>query len=194
MKTLFYIFLSLRPKHWINNLFLFIPLIFAGLIFDYGFFLKTTEAFFLFSLSAGAVYLLNDVLDKEKDRQHPEKSKRPVASGKLNSSLALFFALILIVLTLWLGLQINLKFATFLALYIALNIVYSLWLEEARFVNSLSAGLGYVLRVSAGGAIVNLSLNIWYFIFSFLFGLLHSFYKKKAEPVLSESEEFHSSQ
>lgn len=181
MKTLFYIFLSLRPKHWIKNLFVFIPLVIAGLLFDSQFFLKTAEAFFLFSLSTGAVYLLNDVLDKEKDKQHPEKSKRPIASGKLNSSLALFISLILIVLTLWLGLQINLKFVTFLALYIALNIVYSLWFEEARFVNSISAGLGYVLRVYAGGAIVNLSLNIWYFIFSFLFGLLHSFYKKKKD-------------
>jgi len=176
-----YLFLSLRPKRWIKNIFVFIPLIIAGLIFDYQFFLKTTEAFFLLSLSAGAVYLLNDVLDKEKDKQHPEKSKRPIASGKLNSGLALFISLILIILTLWLGLLINLKFAAFLAIYTALNIVYSLWLEQVRYISSVCAGLGYVLRMYAGGASINLSLNIWYFIFSFLFGLLHSFYKKKKD-------------
>jgi len=180
MKTIYYLFLSLRPKGWVKNLFVFIPLVVAGL-FNLEFFFKTVEAFFLFSLSSGAVYLLNDVLDKEKDREHPEKSKRPIASGKLNTSLALFVSLILIVFTLWFGLQINLKFATFLALYIVLNIVYSLWLEEVRFINSICAGLGYVLRVHAGGAAINLTLNIWYFIFSFLFGLAHSFYKKKKD-------------
>jgi 4-hydroxybenzoate polyprenyltransferase len=180
MKTLFYILLSLRPKGWIKNLFVFIPLVFVGL-FNLQFFLKTVEAFFLFSLSTGAVYLLNDVLDKDKDKQHPEKSKRPIASEKLNSGLALFVSLILIILTLWLGLLINLKFATFLMLYIVLNTVYSLWLEEVRFINSICAGLGYVLRIYAGGAVINLILNIWYFIFGFLFGSFHSFYKKKKD-------------
>ena len=77
--------------------------------------------------------------------------------------------------------MINLKFATFLTLYIVLNIVYSLWLEEVRFINSICAGLGYVLRVYAGGAVINFVLNIWYLIFGFLFGLAHSFYKRKKD-------------
>jgi len=181
MKTLFYIFQSFRIRDWIGNLFVFIPLIFAGLIFDCGFFLKAVEAFFLFSLSAGAVSILNDVLDIEKDKKHPEKSKRPIASGKLNSGIALFVSLILVVLSLWLAIQINLKFTLLLSLFIVLDIVYSLWLEKVRFVNSIFVALTYALRVYAGGAIINLSLNIWYFIFSFLFGLFHFFYKKKKE-------------
>jgi len=181
MKTLSYIFLSFRLKEWIMNFFVFIPLVFAGLIFDYGFFLKTVEAFFLFSLSTGAIYLLNDVLDKDKDKRNPEKSKRPIASGKLNSGIALFVSLILIVLSLWLALQINLRFTILFSSFIILDIAYSLWLEKVRFVNSVFVALTYVLRVYAGGAIINLSLNIWYFVLSFLFGLLHFFYKKKKE-------------
>jgi len=181
MNILSYIFLSFRLKEWIGNLFVFIPLIIAGLIFDCGFFLKTAEAFFLFSLSAGAVSILNDVLDIEKDKKHPEKSKRPIASGKLNSGVALFVSLILIVLSLWLALQINLRFTILFSLFIILDIVYSLWLEKVRFVNSVFVALTYVLRVYAGGAIINLSLNIWYFVLSFLFGLFHFFYKKKKE-------------
>lgn len=180
MKILYYIFLSFRPKRLIKNIFVFVPLIFAGLIFNYQFFLKTIEAFLLFSLFTGIAYLLNDILDKEEDKQHPEKSKRPIASGQLNSSVALFISLILIVSSLWLGLQINLKFVTILVLYLVLNIVYTLWLEHVRFINSICAGLGYVLRIFAGGAVINLSLNIWYFIFGFLFGLLHSFCKNLA--------------
>jgi len=160
------------------NFFVFIPLVFAGLIFDYGFFLKTVEAFFLFSLSTGAIYLLNDVLDKDKDKRNPEKSKRPIASGKLNSGIALFVSLILIVLSLWLALQINLRFTILFSSFIILDLVYSLWLEKVRFVNSVFVALTYVLRVYAGGAIINLSLNIWYFVFSFIFGLFHFFYKK----------------
>jgi len=181
MKTLSHIFLSFRLKEWIMNFFVFIPLVFAGLIFDYGFFLKTVEAFFLFSLSTGAIYLLNDVLDKDKDKRNPEKSKRPIASGKLNSGIALFVSLILIVLSLWLALQINLRFTILFSSFIILDIAYSLWLEKVRFVNSVFVALTYVLRVYAGGAIINLSLNIWYFVLSFLFGLLHFFYKKKKE-------------
>jgi len=181
MKTIYHLFQSFRIRDWIGNLFVFIPLIFAGLIFDCGFFLKAAEAFFLFSLSAGAVSILNDVLDIEKDKKHPEKSKRPIASGKLNSGIALFISSLLIVLSLWLAIQINLKFALLLSLFIILDIVYSLWLEKARFINSVFVALTYVLRVYAGGAIINLSLNIWYFIFSFLFGLFHFFYKKKKE-------------
>jgi len=181
MNILSYIFLSFRLKDWIGNLFVFIPLILAGLIFDCGFFLKTVEAFFLFSLSAGAVSILNDVLDIEKDKKHPEKSKRPIASGKLNSGVALFISLILIVLSLWLALQINLRFTILFASFIILDIIYSLWLEKARFVNSIFVALTYAIRVYAGGAVINSSLNIWYFIFSFLFGLFHFFYKKKKE-------------
>ena len=181
MNILSYIFLSFRLKDWIGNFFVFIPLILAGLIFDCGFFLKTVEAFLLFSLSAGAVSILNDVLDIKKDKKHPEKSKRPIASGKLNSGIALFICLILIVLSLWLALKINLRFTVLLSLFIVLDIVYSLWLEKVRFVNSVFVALTYVLRVYAGGVIINLSLNIWYFIFSFLFGLFHFFYKKKKE-------------
>jgi len=181
MNILSYIFLSFRLKDWIGNLFVFIPLILAGLIFDCGLLLKTVEAFFLFSLSAGAVSILNDVLDIEKDKKHPEKSKRPIASGKLNSGIALFVSLILIVLSLWLALQINLRFTILFSLFIILDIVYSLWLEKARFVNSIFVALTYVIRVYAGGAIINLSLNIWYFVLSFLFGLFHFFYKKKKD-------------
>jgi len=181
MNILSYIFLSFRLKDWIGNLFVFIPLILAGLIFDYGFLLKTVEAFFLFSLSAGAISILNDVLDIEKDKKHPEKSKRPIASGKLNSGIALFVSFILIVLSLWLALKINLRFTILLSLFIVLDIVYSLWLEKVRFVNSVFVAMTYAIRVYAGGAIINLSLNIWYFIFSFLFGLFHFFYKKKKE-------------
>lgn len=181
MSIFYYIFSSFRLKDWIGNLFVFIPLILAGLIFNYGLFLKAAEAFFLFSLCAGAVSLLNDVLDIEKDKKHPEKSKRPIASGKLNSGIALFVSLVLIVLSLWLALKVNLKFTILLSLFIVLDIVYSLWLEKARFVNSVFVSLTYAIRVYAGGAIINLSLNIWYFIFSFLFGLFHFFYKKKKE-------------
>ena len=181
MSILYYIFLSFRPKEWIMNLFIFIPLIFAGLIFDCGFLLKTVEAFFLFCLSTGSIYLLNDVLDKNKDRGKPEKSKRPIASGKLSSGIALFVSLILIVLSLWLALQINLRFTILFSLFIILDLIYSLWLEKVPFINSIFVALTYAIRVYAGGAAINLSLNIWYFILSFSFGLFHFFYKKKKE-------------
>jgi len=119
----------------------------------------------------------DDVLDKEKDKKHPEKSKRPIASGSLNSSIALFAGLILIILGLWISLQISLRFAVISVVYLMLNMIYTLWLEHVRYVCSLCAGLSYILRILAGGAVINLTLNIWYFAFAFIFGLIHSFYK-----------------
>ena len=177
MKTIYYIFLSFRPKKLIKNLFVFVPLILTGLIFDYHLFLRTGEVFLLLSLFTGVAYLFNDVLDQEKDRQHPYKSQRPIASGKLNPGVALFTSLILIILGLWLSLQINLKFAVIAVLYLITNMVYTLWLEHVKYICSFCAGLGYVLRLMAGGAIINLSMDIWYFALGFVFGLLHSFYK-----------------
>ena len=177
MKTLYYIFLSFRPKKLIKNLFVFVPLLFSGMVFNLPLFLKAGEAFLLFSLFTGVAYLFNDVLDQEKDKKHPIKSQRPIASGKLNPGIALFSSLILIILGLWLSLQINLKFAVIAVLYLIINMTYTLWLEHVRYICSFCAGLGYVLRVLAGGAVINLALNIWYIIFGFVFGLLHSFYK-----------------
>lgn len=177
MKSLYYIFVSFRPKKLIKNVFVFVPLLFTGLIFDCQLFLRTGEAFLLFSLFTGVAYLFNDILDQEEDRRHPEKSKRPIVSGKLNSGLALFVSLALTILGLWLALQINLKFAFIAVVYLMINMVYTLWLEHVKYVCSLCAGISYVLRVMAGGAVINLALNIWYFVFGFVFGLIHSFYK-----------------
>ncbi len=172
-----YIFLSFRPKKLIKNIVIFVPLLFSGLIFNSQLFLKTGEAFLLFSLFTGVAYLFNDVLDKEEDKKHPVKFKRPIASGKLNTSVALFTNLVLMILGLWLSLEINLKFAIISVIYLMLNMIYTLWLEHVRYVCSLCAGLSYVLRILAGGAVSNLTLNIWYIIFGFVLGLLHSFYK-----------------
>jgi 4-hydroxybenzoate polyprenyltransferase len=177
MSFLKYLFISFRPKKLIKNVFVFVPLVFAGLIFDCQLFLQAGEAFLLFSFFTGVAYLFNDVLDKEKDKKHPEKSKRPIASGSLNSSIALFAGLILIILGLWISLQISLRFAVISVVYLMLNMIYTLWLEHVRYVCSLCAGLSYILRILAGGAVINLTLNIWYFAFAFIFGLIHSFYK-----------------
>lgn len=183
-----YLFLSFRPKHWIKNFFVFIPLVFAGLLFSPIHFVKVVFAFLLFSLLASAIYLINDVLDKEKDKQHPEKSKRPIASGKLNSSFALFFALVLIVLIFWLGLQINLKFVIFLVFYFVLNVVYTLWLKNVLFLDVFSVAFGYVLRVYAGAAAINILVSPWLFLCTILLSLLLSFGKRKHELNLLDLE------
>jgi 4-hydroxybenzoate polyprenyltransferase len=177
MKSLYYIFVSFRPKKLIKNVFVFIPLLFTGLIFDYQLFLRAGEVFLLFSLFTGVAYLFNDILDQEEDKKHPEKSKRPIASGKLNTSVALFVNLVLIILGLWLSLEISLRFAVISVIYLMLNMVYTLWLEHVKYVCSFCAGMSYVLRILAGGVIINLAFNIWYFAFGFVFGLIHSFYK-----------------
>jgi len=181
MRGFYYLFLSLRPKHWLKNGFIFIPLVFAGLLFNYDAFLKVLNTFFIFCLAASSVYLINDVLDKEKDKEHPVKSKRPIASGKLSTGLVVLISALLMLLALLLSWQLSIKLTLFLSLYLILNIFYIFWLKNILFIDVFSVALGYVLRVYGGAAVLNLSVSPWLFLSILLLSLLLSFGKRKHE-------------
>jgi len=161
-------------------LFLFL-LIFGGLLFNYSSVLRTGVTFLLFCLSAGAIYLINDVLDKEKDKQHPIKARRPIASGKLNTGLVVLIAVLLIGLVLLLSWQLNTRLTLFLSLYLILNIFYTLWFKDMLFIDVFSVAFGYVFRVYGGAAVLNLSVSPWLFLSVLLLSLLLSFGKRKHE-------------
>lgn len=146
---------AMRPRQWVKNLF-----IFAALVFDRKMFLpeyqqRTLIGFVLFSLLAGAVYLINDLADLEQDQHHPRKQHRPLPAGNLSTKIALTAAIIIPLLVLPIALQMNTWFGLVLSLYWLQNIAYSIWLKHVVIIDVLLIALGFMLRVAAGAILVD---------------------------------------
>lgn len=173
---------AMRPRQWTKNGFIFFGLIFDKQLFQSGPFLKTLEGFFLFCLISSSVYLFNDIADIEADRLHPEKKKRPLASGKLPVNVAVVSAVVLVVVSLSLGYLLAPAFAGILALYFAINLLYSRWLKHVPILDVLIVSSGFVLRVAAGVALITVErFSPWLYMITILFSLYIGLGKRRAE-------------
>jgi 4-hydroxybenzoate polyprenyltransferase len=186
MSTLRSILVSMRPPHWVKNLFLFAALIFSGRLLYLDDFLLTLVGFFLFSLGSSGIYLINDVADIEKDRLHPEKSSRPIASGALSVTTALVAAIFLLLLTLVGGFFINSHFVLVAAAYIFINIIYSFYLKNIVILDVMSIAISFVLRVVAGAAIIGVPSSEWLILCTLLLSLFLGFAKRRHELLVLE--------
>ncbi len=184
---LYSLFRALRPQDWVKNLFLFAALIFAGMLFHVELLMRVTYALILFCLASSSIYLFNDIVDLQHDRQHPLKSQRPVASGKLSVAIARNSAVVLVLLALVDGYYLEKSFGYVLALYIGLNIFYTLLLRQFVILDVMAIAFGYVLRVLAGAAVVNLPVSEWLLICTLLLSLFLGFGKRRHELTLLES-------
>ena len=136
---------------------------------------------------SSAVYLFNDIVDIEADRQHPEKKHRPLASGILPVSVALGTAIILSLIALLLGYLLAPTFAMILGIYLALNVLYSLWLKHIPILDVLIISSGFVLRVAAGVALITVErFSPWLYMITILFSLYIGLGKRRAEMNLLE--------
>jgi len=177
----------MRPRQWTKNGFIFFGLIFDKQLFLPGPFLRTFEGFFLFCLISSAVYLFNDIADIEGDRQHPEKKNRPLASGTLPVNVALGTAIVLSLVALILGYFLAPAFAGILGIYLALNILYSLWLKHIPILDVMIISSGFVLRVAAGVALITVErFSPWLYMITILFSLYIGLGKRRAEMNLLE--------
>lgn len=187
-KFLHNVLISIRLKHWIKNGFVFIPLIFVGWLFNEVMLLKVLNLFFIFCLTSSSVYLLNDVLDKEKDKKHPLKKQKPIAKGEISTKVAILLSLILLVIsTVW-AFKINKGVIIFIWFYYFLNIFYSLFLKNYLLLDVFAISLNYLVRVYAGAYIINIGVSEWLFLIIFLFSLVMSFGKRKEEILLLNEE------
>lgn len=178
---------AMRPRQWTKNGFVFFALIFDKQLFSPGPFLRTLEGFSLFCLMSSAVYLFNDIVDIEADRQHPEKKHRPLASGILPVSVALGTAIILSLIALLLGYLLAPTFAMILGIYLALNVLYSLWLKHIPILDVLIISSGFVLRVAAGVALITVErFSPWLYMITILFSLYIGLGKRRAEMNMLE--------
>ena len=153
----------LRPKHWVKNVLVFVPNVFAGTLFHLDIFLQLITVFFSFSLIASTVYIINDINDAEKDRQHEIKKHRPIASGDVKISEAIILCVIIATLSLvllYLSKPVNI-IGSFVALliYLVTNILYSRGLKNKPIIDVMILAAGFVLRVIFGAQVGRLSEN-----------------------------------
>jgi 4-hydroxybenzoate polyprenyltransferase len=173
-----------RPHHWVKNLVVFAALIFARKYGDSHSVILTIKAFVAFCLAASAVYFLNDIADREKDRLHPAKMNRPIASGKLPLGVAWPITAILLIAGVLIGYSLGLEFSILFGLYIFLNIIYSLGLKNVVIIDVMCLAFGFVLRAAGGGAAIDVPISSWLLICTTLLALFLGFAKRRHELVM----------
>jgi 4-hydroxybenzoate polyprenyltransferase len=173
--------ISMRPKQWVKNGFIFFPMIFSLHMFQPAFIKRSLLAFLLFSLITGAIYIFNDVLDREKDRLHPEKKKRPIAAGRLSITSACIFAASLLAGVLAICATVNMEFFYISLFYALLNVSYSLFLKSMVIIDIMVIALGFVLRVMVGAAVNQIVLYPWILIITFLLAIFLALIKRRQE-------------
>ena len=175
------ILVSLRPHQWTKNLLVFAALALSKHLFERGPLLRSLFAFVLFCGLSGTVYLINDVVDVERDRLHPRKRLRPIASGALSPRAGAVTAAVLGIGCLAAALLLGTDFFTFALLYLLLNLLYSFVLKEIVIVDVLALSLGFVLRAVAGAAAISVQFSDWLLICTILLALFLSLSKRRHE-------------
>lgn len=182
------ILISMRPKQWTKNVILFAALIFSQNLFHGQNFLRVLEAFILFTLLSGGVYIFNDLIDIEKDRCHPKKSQRPLASRKLKSTNAIVASIILAVTTLVFSLLLNVRFGMVVFSYLILQLAYTFSLKHIIILDVFSIAAGFVLRVLAGAVVIDVPVSTWFLVCTMLLALFLSCCKRRHELINLERE------
>jgi 4-hydroxybenzoate polyprenyltransferase len=175
---------SLRPAQWAKNTFVLAPLVFAGGLAEPGALVRALGAFAAFCAASSAVYLTNDLRDREQDRNHPRKSRRPIAAGTLPVGVAVAAATVLGAGALAGAAALGRDFALALVAYLALQVLYTLWLKRVVILDALAIALGFVLRVYAGAAAVAVAVSPWLFLCTIFLALFLAFSKRRHELVL----------
>jgi 4-hydroxybenzoate polyprenyltransferase len=161
MKKLGYILKTMRPRQWIKNLFVFPALLFSKSFMNIKAISLSIAAFLLFCLASGAVYIINDVIDRKKDVLHPRKCKRPVAAGLLSIKDALSVCAIITITVILSAAFISLDFMAVIVFYILLMLLYSWRLKSVPLLDIMAIACGFVLRTLAGAVIIGVKASSW---------------------------------
>ncbi|MCA3260765.1 MAG: decaprenyl-phosphate phosphoribosyltransferase [Telmatospirillum sp.] len=177
-------FLALaRPRHWIKNAFVAAPLFFTPEALGLPALVAAATAVAAFSLAASAVYVFNDFCDRDADRLHPIKCKRPIASGAVAPAAALVFAAVLLAASAALAWQLPRAFGTVLGVYLALNLAYSWRLKHVSLLDVLIVAAGFVLRVEGGAFAIGVMPSVWILVCTGLLALFLALAKRRDDLV-----------
>lgn len=172
-----------RPEQWIKNTILFAPLVFSQRVFVLVDILTTFAAFLLFCLASSAVYVINDILDRELDRNHPTKRNRPLASGILSLNKALLIGISFMFLSLLGSYLLDHIFTLIVSAYLFINLMYSLYFKKIVLLDVMAVAAGFVLRAVGGAEAINVPISPWLIVCTSLLALLISFGKRRHEVV-----------
>ena len=175
---------SLRPGQWTKNLIVFAGLVFSLKLFEPPAILTAIEAFVIFCALSGLVYLINDVMDRESDRRHPTKCRRPIAAGDLPVSVALSAAGIIGAIALSAAFMLGFPFGVVAAGYVALQALYSGPLKHIVIIDVLAIAIGFVMRAVAGAVALDVVISHWLFVCTILLALFIALAKRRHELVL----------
>ncbi len=178
---LYHLVRSIRPRQWIKNISIAAPLIFSGNLFVQPLFIKTAQAIIIFSIISSAVYLFNDIVDRQSDRKHPFKKFRPIASGVISVNQAIIFCLLFLITGLYFAAKLSSFLLLFTLIYIALQIAYSFYLKHIAIIDVFVIATGFIIRVYAGGLVINAHMSIWFLICVIATSLLIAVGKRRAE-------------
>lgn len=175
------IIISLRPQQWTKNFLVFAGLIFSKNVSDLNSILSSIFAFVIFCLISGSTYIINDIIDIEKDKLHPLKSKRPLASGKLKKSTALGIAFSILMPSILLAFYFSPSFGGIVSGYAILTLSYSLYLKRIVIVDVIIIAIGFVLRALSGVVVLNVEISSWLLVCTIFLALFLALAKRRHE-------------
>ncbi|MTI53304.1 decaprenyl-phosphate phosphoribosyltransferase [Geosporobacter ferrireducens] len=171
----------MRPKQWTKNLIVFAALLFSDNLFNMELLKLSVSGFFLFCMFSGSVYVINDIVDIEKDRKHPKKCKRPLPAGHISVRQALGFVIIIFSLTVLASYRLNPLFSAIGIAYFILVTFYSFYLKNVVILDVMTIALGFVLRAVGGTVLIHVKISPWLLLCTILLSMFLALHKRKSE-------------
>jgi len=180
---------TMRPRQWVKNLALYAPLLFSGFFFYQptnapSYFIQVTAAFLVFSILTSSIYIINDIIDVEADRNHPFKKNRPIAAGILPIPIAIIAAVIELLFVFTVSLFFPLFFGLLILTYFLLQIAYANYFKHVPILDIVSIATGFLIRIYAGSAVVNLHMSVWFLLTVLSAALFIAVAKRQSERTL----------
>jgi len=178
----------LRPHQWLKNLLLLFPPFFGGKMLDAGVLAVLIPSFVSFSLAASSGYILNDIMDREVDKLHISKKKRPIAHGDVSIVTAIFLAAFLLATALIVSSSVSRQFEAFLIIYFFISFLYSLYFKHVAIIDIFFVSFGFLIRVLAGGEAFRVAVSSWLFLTVFVVSLFLAVAKRLGEKTIIGSD------
>ncbi len=184
VKALYYLFREIRPRQWIKNVTIFAAIFFTGQLFNPILLHTSFLAFLAFCAASSSTYVINDLVDLEKDKLHPFKKNRPIASGKITRPVAYLTIIFLTVLAFYLAWQISTSFVLILLAFYALQFSYSFYFKNVMLLDILMIAASFIIRVFAGEVATSYHIDIWLFLTVISGALFLAIGKRRSELTL----------
>lgn len=173
----------IRVDHWVKNLFIFVPLVFAQKIFDMNLLLQSLLAFFSFSFASAIVYIFNDMNDIEADRLHPKKRFRPLVTGAITKNQAFILIFVLLLIIVLFLILLNIEFVEIVILYFIINVLYTFYLKHFVILDLFSIASGFMLRVIGGATVIEVDISNWLILTTLFISLFLAIMKRRSELI-----------